>query len=175
MTRVDFGIGKRLDNLPALRAAGFQATRRLLDVEKLSHDPANGQAVTRQICAPVTTGTGTRIADLRLESITPGKMTDDLRRLRQHGLIERIPRDLPLPGHRHRPHARAVPHPAARPVLAHRPGHPRRPGQQHARPSLAAATRAHTSALDDPRPASRPRRLTQPRPHPTIPACKHGT
>ena len=26
------------------------------------------------------------------ESITPGKMTYDLRRLRQHGLIERIPR-----------------------------------------------------------------------------------
>jgi hypothetical protein len=26
------------------------------------------------------------------ESITPGKMTYDLRRLRQHGLIERVPR-----------------------------------------------------------------------------------
>ena len=44
----DFGIGKRLDNLPALRTAGFAATRRLLDVEKLSHDPADGQAaITR--------------------------------------------------------------------------------------------------------------------------------
>ena len=127
----DFGIGKRLDNLPALRAVGFQATRRLLDVEKLSHDPADGQAAIAQITRPVITQTGTRVAGLRLgdprahallaalcvlrllprgfanrdlrpilaqlpgvpaESITPGKMTYDLRRLRQHGLIERIPR-----------------------------------------------------------------------------------
>ena len=62
----DFGIGKRLDNLPALRAADFAATRRLLDVEKLSHDPADGQAVIRQICAPVITGTGARVAGMRL-------------------------------------------------------------------------------------------------------------
>ena len=126
----DLGIGRRLDNLPALRAAGFSATRRLLDVQKLSHDPAGGQAAIRQICDPLTTGTGTRVAGMRLgdprvhallaalcvfrllprgfanrdlrpilaqlpgvpaESITPGKMTYDLRRLRQHGLIERIP------------------------------------------------------------------------------------
>jgi hypothetical protein len=127
---VDFGIGKRLDNLPALRAAGFAATRRLLDAEKLSHDPADGQAAIAQITRPVITKTGARVAGLRLgdprahallaalcvfrllprgfanrdlrpilaqllgvpaESITPGKMTYDLRRLRQHGLIERIP------------------------------------------------------------------------------------
>jgi hypothetical protein len=126
----DFGIGKRLDNLPALRTAGFAATRRLLDAEKLSHDPADGQAVIRQICAPVITAAGARVAGLRLgdprvhallaalcvfrllprgfanrdlrpimaqllgvpaESITPGKMTYDLRRLRQHGLIQRVP------------------------------------------------------------------------------------
>ena len=126
----DFGIGKRLHNLPVLRAAGFAATRRLLDVEKLSHDPADGQAAITQITRPVITQTGTRVAGLRLgdprvhallaalcvfrllprgfanrdlrpilaqllgvpaESITPGKMTYDLRRLRQHGLIERIP------------------------------------------------------------------------------------
>jgi hypothetical protein len=126
----DFGIGKRLTNLPALRAIGFQANRRLLDVQRLSHDPAAGQAALHQICDPLITTTGTRIAGLRLgdprvhallaalctfrllprgfanrdlrpitaqllgippESITPGKMTYDLRRLRQHGLIERIP------------------------------------------------------------------------------------
>ena len=40
----DFGIGKRLTNLPALRATGFTANRRLLDVLRLSHDPAAGQA-----------------------------------------------------------------------------------------------------------------------------------
>jgi hypothetical protein len=126
----DFGIGKRLDNLPALRAAGFQATRRLLAVEKLSHDPADGQDVIDRTCQPLTTPAGTRVAGLRLgdprahallaalcvfrllprgfanrdlrpilaqllgvpaESITPGKMTCDLRRLRMHGLIERLP------------------------------------------------------------------------------------
>jgi hypothetical protein len=126
----DFGIGKQLTNLPALRAIGFQANRRLLAVERLSHDPAAGQAALRQISQPLTTSTGTRIAGLRLgdprahallaalcmfrllprgfansdlrpimarllglpaESITPGKMTYDLRRLRQRGFIARIP------------------------------------------------------------------------------------
>src|SRR3954451_11270875 len=33
----DFGIGKLLKNLPALRQIGFQANRRLLDVQKVSH------------------------------------------------------------------------------------------------------------------------------------------
>jgi hypothetical protein len=62
----DFGIGKRLTNLPALQAIGFQAARRLLDVQKLSHDPADGQAAILQITSPLTTSTGTRIAGLRL-------------------------------------------------------------------------------------------------------------
>jgi hypothetical protein len=126
----DFRIGKRLQNLPALRAAGFTATRRLLDVQKISHDPADGQEAIVQVCQPLTTEAGTRVAGLRLgdpranallaalcvfrllprgfanrdlrpimaqllgvaaEFITPGKMTYDLRRLRMHGLIERIP------------------------------------------------------------------------------------
>jgi hypothetical protein len=34
----DFYIGKRLCNLDALRQVGFQANRRLLEVEKISHD-----------------------------------------------------------------------------------------------------------------------------------------
>src|SRR5437868_10779447 len=34
----DFGIGKRLHNLPALRQVGFQANRRLLETEQISHD-----------------------------------------------------------------------------------------------------------------------------------------
>ena len=120
-----------LHNLPALRAApGFTATRRLLDVQKISHDPADGQDAVAQVCQPLTTQAGTRVAGLRLgdpracallaalcvsrllprgfanrdlrpvmaqllgvpaSPITPGKMTYDLRRLRMHGLIERIP------------------------------------------------------------------------------------
>lgn len=34
----DFAIGKRLHNLPALREVGFSANRRLLDVQRTSHD-----------------------------------------------------------------------------------------------------------------------------------------
>src|SRR5579864_3625072 len=34
----DFGIGKRLHNLPKLREIGFAANRRMLEVERLSHD-----------------------------------------------------------------------------------------------------------------------------------------
>jgi len=41
----DFGIGKRLVNLPALRRAGFRANRRLLDVQTVSHDPATPGSV----------------------------------------------------------------------------------------------------------------------------------
>jgi hypothetical protein len=182
----DFGIGKRLTNLPALRAAGFSATRRLLAVQKLSHDPADGQAAITQITSPVITPAGNRIAGMRLgdprvhallaalcvfrllprgfanrdlrpilaqllgtpaESITPGKMTYDLRRLRQHGLIERIPRTFRYhvtdTGLAHalfltRLHDRFL-----RTGLATLTG-PAGPG-----PSLAAATRAYTSAIDD--------------------------
>jgi len=180
----DFGIGKRLHNLPALRAAGFTATRRLLDVEKLSHDPADGQAAIRQICDPVITGTGARVAGLRLgdprvhallaalcvfrllprgfanrdlrpimaqllgvpaESITPGKMTYDLRRLRQHGLIERIPGSFryQVTGIAHalfltRLHDRFL-----------RTGLASLASPDPNERGLAAATRAYTSAIDD--------------------------
>ena len=48
----DFGIGKRLKNLPALRAVGFQANRRLLDVQAISQDCAVGEAVFRQVTQP---------------------------------------------------------------------------------------------------------------------------
>ena len=39
----DFDIGKRLSNLPALRRIGFQANRRLLDVQRISQDCALGE------------------------------------------------------------------------------------------------------------------------------------
>jgi hypothetical protein len=39
----DFGIGRRLVNLPALREVGFSANRRLLDVERASAHPALGE------------------------------------------------------------------------------------------------------------------------------------
>ena len=126
----DFGIGKRLTNLPALRQIGFSANRRLLAVQMLSHDPIAGADALAQVTNPVLTGTGTRVAGLRLtdpralallhvlcvfrllphgftnavlrqhlapligttpDLMTSGQITYDLRRLRMHGLIERIP------------------------------------------------------------------------------------
>jgi hypothetical protein len=125
----DFGIGKRLTNLPALRALGFAANRRLLDVHRVSHDCAIGEATLRQVTTPVTVGgqraARRRVADPRVQAllsavvlfcllppgfanralrerlalllgldpsaIPPGRMSYDLRRLRLHGLIERLP------------------------------------------------------------------------------------
>jgi hypothetical protein len=125
----DFGIGKRLTNLPALRQIGFTANRRLLGVQTLSHDPIAGAAALAQVTDPVITQ-GTRVAGLRLtdpralallhvlcvfrllphgftnaalrhhlapligttpDLMTSGQITYDLRRLRMHGLIERLP------------------------------------------------------------------------------------
>jgi hypothetical protein len=129
----DFGLGKRLSNLTALRQVGFQANRRLLDVQRISQDPAHGADTLAAVNDPVTTATGTRIAGLRItdsrvqallaalcifrllpngftnrdlrtflaplrglhpEDITRGQATYDLRRLRAHGMIERIPHSL---------------------------------------------------------------------------------
>jgi len=49
----DFGIGKRVHNLPALRQIGFQANRRLLDVQRISHDCAIGEDAFQQVNQPV--------------------------------------------------------------------------------------------------------------------------
>jgi len=126
----DFGLSKRLTNLPALRQIGFTANRRLLGVQRISHDPVRGAQAFTDLTAPIVTDTGTRIAGLRFgdarvhallhallihrllphgftnrdlrtliapllgttaEDITAGKMTYDLRRLRTHGLIHRVP------------------------------------------------------------------------------------
>jgi len=125
----DFAIGKRLCNLPALRAVGSSANRRLLDVERLTHDPTIGADAFDAVITPAVVGTqrasalpfgttrtqallavllvfrllpqGFRNRDLRAHLapllgidpalMTPGRMTYELRRLRLHGLIERIP------------------------------------------------------------------------------------
>jgi len=62
----DFGIGKRLTNLAVLRQVGFQANRRLLDVERISHDCHIGEAVWRQVTAPVQVD-GQRAAALHFD------------------------------------------------------------------------------------------------------------
>jgi hypothetical protein len=137
----DFGIGKRLCNLPALRQVGFPANRRLLAVQRLSCDPTIGEDAFTAVVSPAVVGSqrasalpfdaartqallatlvvfrllpdGFRNRDLRAHLapllgidpalMTQGRMTYDLRRLRLHGLIERIPGS-----HRYRVTARGL-------------------------------------------------------------------
>ena len=90
----DFGIGKRLHNLPKLREIGFAANRRLLEIERLSHDCIVAEATFQSINGPVAAGrqraSGLRFADPRthqllqalilFRQIAQGFRCDDLRR-----------------------------------------------------------------------------------------------
>lgn len=126
----DFGLPKRLSALPELRQLGFAAARRLLDVQRISHDPIAGAEVFASITQPIITDDGARTPPLRFgdprvhallqalllfrfivhgftnrdlrtqiapllgrtaSDIKPTAISYDLRRLRQHGLIHRIP------------------------------------------------------------------------------------
>jgi hypothetical protein len=49
----DFGIGRAVHNLPQLRRIGFQANRRLLDVQRISHDCHLGERAFQQVNRPV--------------------------------------------------------------------------------------------------------------------------
>jgi hypothetical protein len=126
----DFAIGKQLKNLPALRQIGFQANRRLLEVEKISHDCTIGEEAFRKVVEPIKVeaqrASALRFGDARVQALftvltmfslqargftnaelrvllaqmlgvdpvkyPAGRMTYDLRRLRLHGIIERLPR-----------------------------------------------------------------------------------
>jgi hypothetical protein len=126
----DFYIGKSLRNLPALRQIGFQANRRLLQVEKISHDCILSEEAFQKVNRPVRVGSqrasALRFADPQVQvlwsalllfqllptgfsnrnlrdnlapllgkksaDLTQGRMTYQLRRLRLHGMIERIPK-----------------------------------------------------------------------------------
>jgi hypothetical protein len=48
----DFEIGRRINNLPALRAVGFAANRRLLNVQTIDHDPTIGQDAFDEMTRP---------------------------------------------------------------------------------------------------------------------------
>ena len=125
----DFGVGRRLHNLPKLREIGFAANRRLLEVERLSHDCILSEDAFQSVNCPVAAGhqraSGLRFADPRVHallhalilfrqlaqgfraadlrhrlaallgrdpaSISQGTVTYQLRRLRLHGMIERLP------------------------------------------------------------------------------------
>jgi hypothetical protein len=69
----DFGIGKRLHNLPKLREIGFAANRRMLEVERLSHDCILSEDTLRAIERPAQAGrqraSGLRFADPRVQAL----------------------------------------------------------------------------------------------------------
>jgi hypothetical protein len=60
----DFGIGKRLKNLPELREIGFTANRRLLNVQRLSHDCTIGSDSFSSVIQPIVKD-GRRAAGLK--------------------------------------------------------------------------------------------------------------
>lgn len=49
----DFGVGRRLHNLPKLRQVGFAANRRVLEVEKLTHDCHLGTEAFQKLQQPI--------------------------------------------------------------------------------------------------------------------------
>ena len=129
------GSRKRLTNLPALRQIGFTANRRLLGVQRLSHDPIRGAQAFTDLTAPIITDTGTRIPGLRFGDPRVHALLQALliHRLLPHGFTNRDLRTLiapllgtttrghhrreddlrPAPAARPRPHQRASPIPAA--------------------------------------------------------------
>ena len=69
----DFDIGKRLSNLPALRRLGFQANRRLLDVQRISQDCAVGEDAFHGVNEPIEVdgqrASGLRFADVAVQAL----------------------------------------------------------------------------------------------------------
>lgn len=60
----DFEIGRRIENLPALRAVAFAANRRLLNVQQIDHDPTIGQDAFDELTRPREVD-GQRVSGLR--------------------------------------------------------------------------------------------------------------
>ena len=126
----DFYIGKSIVNLPALRRIGFQANRRVFEVQTITQDSILAEETLQQLQRPRMVE-GQRVSALRLadptaqalwnavlmydllpagfsnrqlrthlaqllgqpeENLTQGRMSYHLRRLRLHGLIQRIPK-----------------------------------------------------------------------------------
>ena len=59
-------MAKGLSHLPELKEIGFTASRRLLDAERISHDPADGAAALAVLTNPVISPAGTRTAGMRV-------------------------------------------------------------------------------------------------------------
>jgi hypothetical protein len=62
----DFGVGRLLNNLPDLRAIGFAANRRLLEVETISQDCILAEGVLDQVTKPQIVD-DQRVAALRID------------------------------------------------------------------------------------------------------------
>src|SRR5262249_9092748 len=60
----DFYVGKSLRNLPALRQIGFQANRRLLQTQRITHDSILAEEPFQQLTRPPTV-CGQRASALR--------------------------------------------------------------------------------------------------------------
>jgi DNA-binding MarR family transcriptional regulator len=60
----DFQIGRRINNLPKLRAVAFAANRRLLRVQQIDHDPTVGQDTFDELTRPREVD-GQRVSGLR--------------------------------------------------------------------------------------------------------------
>jgi len=124
----DFQIGRSLSNLSALRKIGFNANRRLLSAQSLSHDCLIGERRYRSVSEPAVVkgqrASGLRFGDRRVlalmhalslfaldpaavrhrtlrekvaqllglphDAYSANQMSHDLRRLRLHGLIQRV-------------------------------------------------------------------------------------
>jgi hypothetical protein len=95
----DFGLSKRLTNLPTLRQVGFTANRRLLGVQRLSHDPIHGARALTNLTAPIITDAGTRIPGLRFADTRVHALLQALlvHRLLPHGFTNRELRTLIAP------------------------------------------------------------------------------
>ena len=65
----DFGVAKGLSHLPELKEIGFTASRRLLDVQRISHDPADGAAALTALTQPVISKAATRTAGMPVTSL----------------------------------------------------------------------------------------------------------
>ena len=122
----DFKIGRGLHNLPALREVGSRANRRLLDVQRITHDVMVAEETFQTLQRPCVVASqrasALRFGDQRVHAllhalvlfrllpngfsnavlrrhlqalahhpVSANSMTYDLRRLRLHGFIERLP------------------------------------------------------------------------------------
>ena len=153
-TTPDFGVAKGLTHLPELKEIGFTASRRLLDVQRISHDPAEGPPP----CA-LTSRSSARPAPAPPGCRSPPRV---------QALLAALP--LPAAAQRfHQPRPAALPR---APAGANSRGHDQRPDQL--RPAQAPRPPDHPAHPAQPQLPGHPRRTQhRPVPDPRDPAVPH--